>query len=104
MQNLETDLLQKVSFKDLEKINGVKFTYREIDVLAFMIHGKSTKKIASLLFISPRTVENHVRNIMMKIECNSREAIIDFVEKMKEISLLKKYYSNLRIEGFFKEC
>ncbi|AIL13562.1 hypothetical protein IM40_08825 [Candidatus Paracaedimonas acanthamoebae] len=104
MQNLKMNLFQKIDPKDLEKINGVKFTFREIDILAFMFHGKSTKKTASLLSISPRTVENHVRNIMVKVECNSREAIIDFIEKSKEVYVLKKYYSNLRIESAFKEC
>ena len=104
MQNLKKNLFQKIDPKDLEKINGVKFTFREIDILAFMLHGKSTKKIASLLVISPRTVENHVRNIMVKLECNSREAIIDFIEKSKENYLLKKYYLTLRINSAFKEC
>lgn len=103
MQNLKKNLFQKIDPKDLEKINGVKFTFREIDILAFMLHGKSTKKVASLLSISPRTVENHVRNIMVKVECNSRETIIDFIEKSKEVSLLKKHYSHLRIESAFKE-
>lgn len=103
MENLKMNSFQKVSPQDLEKINGIKFTFREIDILAFMLHGKSTKKIASCLSISPRTVENHVRNIMGKVECNSREAIIDFIEKSKEVSLLKKYYSTLRIESAFKE-
>ena len=104
MQNLKKHLFPKIYPKDLETINGIKFTWREIDIVAFMVHGKSTKKIASFLSISPRTVENHVRNIMMKIECNSREAIVDFVEKSQEVQLLKKYYSNLRIEVVFREC
>lgn len=104
MKNLKEYLFQKINPQELEKINGIKFTLREIDILAFMLHGKSTKKTAALLLISPRTVENHIRNIMVKIECNSREAIIDFTEKSKEVSLLKKYYLNLRIEAEFKEC
>lgn len=104
MKNLKDYLFQKIDPQDLEKINGLKFTSREIDILAFMLHGKSTKKAAALLLISPRTVENHIRNIMAKIECNSREAIIDFIEKSKEISLLKKYYLTLRVEAEFKEC
>ncbi len=104
MQYFEKHLFQKIYPKDLEKINGIKFTWREIDIVAFMAHGKSTKKIASFFSISPRTVENHVRNIMIKIECNSREAIVDFFEKSQEIQSLKKYYSKLRIEVVFREC
>ena len=108
MQNLKKHLFQKIYPKDLETINGIKFTWREIDIVAFMVHGKSTKKIASFLSISPRTVENHVRNIMMKIECNSREAIVDFVEKSieegKDIALEIEVKGAMQIKKKIKDA
>ena len=74
--------LPRVFYKEhLETINGINFTQREIDIIAFTLTRRSSKTIAPLLSISPRTVENHISNIMMKLECNSREAIIDFIEK-----------------------
>lgn len=79
----------------IDVINGVNFTPREIDVLACIIGGRSAKKIAASLSLSPRTVENYTRNIMLKIECNSRENILDFLEKSDKISLLRKHYSTL---------
>ena len=39
----------------LKVINDVKFTYREIDVVACILHQRGEKKMASLLSISPLT-------------------------------------------------
>ncbi len=89
---------------DLNVIGTIKFTPREIDVLAFTISGRTAKKMAALLDISPRTVENHVRNIMFKLECNSREAIIDFAERSGKLLYLKQRYVNLIIHAAFQKA
>ena len=68
------------------KINGIYLTAREIDVVACLLGGRSTKKIASLLSISVKTAENHIRNIMSKLGYNSRDNIIVFLEKSEQIS------------------
>ena len=51
----------------LNQINGIKFTYREIDIITCILHNRGEKKIAALLSISPRTVNTHVHNITLKI-------------------------------------
>lgn len=85
----------------IETINGVKFTPREIDVLACILGGRATKKIASFLSVSAKTVENHIYHIMLKLECNSRESIKDFLESSDEILFLKNHYDRLSFqEGF----
>jgi len=85
----------------LEPINGVNFTKREIDVIACILSGKPVKKIAQFLSISPRTVENHVHNIMLKLGCQSQEKIIEFVEKSDKFLLIRKHYLNLLIQSSF---
>ena len=87
----------------LDKINEIEFTHREIDILACIISGRTAKKTALLLSISPKTVENHIRNLMLKTNCGTQGCLIDFVEKSEHFSLLKKHYSYLLIESFFKE-
>lgn len=104
MQNEETDgLPQSAYLEHLMVIKGVKFTLRELDIIALIMSGKPLKKMASLLSISPRTVETHTRNIMIKLECNSRAAIIDFIEKSAQFSAIKAHYSNLLIQAAFKK-
>jgi DNA-binding NarL/FixJ family response regulator len=42
-------------------------TSREREVLSLMAEGRSNRAIQEALFVSPRTVETHVRNILMKL-------------------------------------
>lgn len=43
-------------------------TTREREILKLVAEGKTSKEIAGLLFISPRTVEKHRYNIMQKLQ------------------------------------
>jgi DNA-binding NarL/FixJ family response regulator len=44
-----------------------EFTPREREVLALMAEGRSNQAICGVLFLSPKTVEGHVRQIFMKL-------------------------------------
>ena len=87
----------------LKVIKGIAFTYREIDIIACILHQRGEKKIASLLSISPRTIGAHVHNIMLKLGYSSREYIIDFIEKSGQISLIHQYYFLLLIQNVFEK-
>jgi len=45
---------------------------REIEVLKLIANGKDTAQIARDLFISPKTVKNHISNILMKLQIENR--------------------------------
>jgi DNA-binding NarL/FixJ family response regulator len=45
---------------------------REIEVLKLIANGKDNAQIASDLFISPKTVKNHISNILMKLQIDNR--------------------------------
>jgi len=45
---------------------------REIEVLKLIANGKDNAQIASELFISPKTVKNHISNILMKLQIDNR--------------------------------
>lgn len=47
---------------------------RELDVLRLLVDGLSNQEIAAELFISPRTVESHVANVLGKLSLDSRAA------------------------------
>ena len=87
--------------KNKHYINKIKFTNREIEVIVCLVNGRSVKKIALLLSISCKTVEVHIRNIMLKLECNSREKIIDFVELSQERAKLIDYYKLILEKNYF---
>jgi DNA-binding CsgD family transcriptional regulator len=72
MQDSDFLFPESIYSKHLATINGIKFTRREIDVIACLLSARGTSKIASLLSIAVRTVVTHIRNIMLKLECNSR--------------------------------
>lgn len=45
---------------------------REIEVLKLIANGKDNADIAKELFISPKTVKNHISNILMKLQIENR--------------------------------
>ena len=54
---------------------------RELEVVAHVAAGESNREIAALLFLSERTVETHVRNIMTKLDLHSRTQVAAWATK-----------------------
>ena len=57
-------------------------TPREQEIMRLLAEGLSSKKIAEMLFISPKTVENHRANIMGKLNLHSIHEIIRYAAKL----------------------
>ena len=55
--------------RDLEQ-GGL--TRRELEILRLVAVGRTNREIAHQLFLSPRTVDMHVRNMLAKLGCRSR--------------------------------
>jgi DNA-binding NarL/FixJ family response regulator len=53
-------------------------TPREGDVLRLLAQGSSNREIGEALFISPRTVNFHVTNLLATLELDSRAAAAAF--------------------------
>lgn len=102
MDHKEIRLPQDIYNQYLTGISDIKFTRREMDVIAFIINGRTTKKIASFLSISPKTVDNHISNIMVKLKCHSRDNIIEFIEKSGKFLMIRQYYLSLLTKNAFK--
>ncbi len=60
---------------------------RELDVLRHIAAGRTNKQIGELLFLSTRTVDMHVRNVLTKLDCRSRA---EAVARAAELGLLDK--------------
>jgi DNA-binding NarL/FixJ family response regulator len=63
--------------------NGVEveLTERELEILALIAEGLSSKQIGEKLFISPRTVDTHRTNLMNKLEIHNIAGLIRFAFK-----------------------
>lgn len=62
-----------------------KLSNREREVLHLVAHGKTTKEIASELFVSTRTIETHRANIMKKLKVHNTAELI---KKAMELKLI----------------
>jgi len=54
---------------------------REREVLQLITEGHTNKKIAELLFISPKTVDNHRTNLMRKLDIHSTADLVRWATK-----------------------
>jgi DNA-binding CsgD family transcriptional regulator len=61
---------ENLNFKDLFDEYGL--TNREQEISALMIEGSGNKEIADKLYISIKTVRNHIYNIFQKFKVNNR--------------------------------
>jgi len=52
-----------------------QFTKKEMEVLNLIKQGKSNREIAKAMYISVRTVENHISNIYFKTGCENRQKL-----------------------------
>ncbi|MDX2050465.1 MAG: helix-turn-helix transcriptional regulator [Rickettsiaceae bacterium] len=86
---------------ELGCIKNIVFTEREIDILSSILSGKSAATISRYLGISTKTVESHVRNIMLKINCNSKEKVIEFIERSGVFELYYQHYKKLFLHYHF---
>jgi DNA-binding NarL/FixJ family response regulator len=57
---------------EIESTIRAELSDREIEVLKLIANGKDNAMIAGELHISPKTVKNHISNILMKLQIDNR--------------------------------
>ena len=62
-------------------------TPREREVFELLNQNKSSKQIADELFISEKTVRNHISNVMQKLGVKGRAMAVIELIRMEELSL-----------------
>jgi LuxR family transcriptional regulator of spore coat protein len=62
-------------------------TNREREVFELLVQDKTTKEIAAQLFVSEKTVRNHISNVMKKLNVKGRsQAVVELV-RLGEITI-----------------
>ncbi len=72
------EIEKQMAKSNSESDSHVAFTERELEVLKLIAKGFTTKEIASVLYISERTVETHRKNLMRKSSCHNAPALVQF--------------------------
>lgn len=72
----------EIGFREVEYRRPLHIlTRRECEVLQLMTDGKSNRSIGEALFISEKTVKNHVSNILQKMNVNDRtQAVVEGIK------------------------
>jgi two-component system response regulator DegU len=86
--NMTTELVKefnRVTLHEKDKHESNNLTAREIEVLKLIAEGMINKEIARQLYISEKTVKNHVSNIFRKLDVSDRTqaAIYAFKHNIK---------------------
>ncbi len=73
----------EIGFKEVEYRKPLHIlTRRECEVLQLMTDGYSNRMIGETLYISEKTVKNHVSNILQKMNVNDRtQAVVESIKK-----------------------
>jgi LuxR family transcriptional regulator of spore coat protein len=62
-------------------------TVREREVFELLVQDKTTRDIAQQLFISEKTVRNHISNVMQKLNVKGRsQAVVELI-KLGELKI-----------------
>jgi DNA-binding CsgD family transcriptional regulator len=62
--------------REVTRAEELNLTPREMDILQWLVEGFSYKKIAEKLFISPLTVQSHIKRVYEKLQVHSKSAAV----------------------------
>jgi len=104
MQENEVIPTHEIYAEKLTQIRDIKFTPREIDVIACIVNSKRPSEIACFLSISKKTVSSYISQINGKIGATSPAQVINFVKESDKFTIIKtEYIPNLYIRIIFEE-
>ena len=68
------------------EVRSAGLSRRELEVLRFAAEGLTNREIAARLFLSKRTVDMHVRNVLAKLDCRSR---VEAAQRARSLELIE---------------
>ncbi len=76
-------MLAMMRSKETKPTDALNLTPRELEILQWLVEGLSYKKIAEKLFISPLTVQSHIKKVYEKLQVHSKSAAVSKALKYK---------------------
>lgn len=86
-----TGNLKQFSHPIVEELHP-ELTQRQSECLFFLIHGYTAKETAKLLSLSYRTIEKYLDTVKVKLQCGTKNELID---KSMDMGLNKLFLKNL---------
>ena len=81
---LGESVVARLGSRAIADTDGTGLSRREREVVRLVAAGRTNREIATELYLSPRTVDMHVRNILRKLDCRSR---VEAAGRAREIGL-----------------
>jgi DNA-binding CsgD family transcriptional regulator/tetratricopeptide (TPR) repeat protein len=81
---LGESVVRRLGVRAAADADGSGLSRREREVVRMLAVGRTNREIAQELFLSPRTVDMHVRNILRKLDCRSR---VEAAGRARELGL-----------------
>jgi DNA-binding NarL/FixJ family response regulator len=83
---LGESVVKRLGVRAAADADGGGLSRRELEVVRHVAAGRTNREIAQELFLSPRTVDMHVRNALRKLDCRSR---VEAAQRAGELGLLE---------------
>jgi DNA-binding CsgD family transcriptional regulator len=77
VEGVKNELLGQNSYMLSHKFCDIKLTCKQSEVLFYLLRGKTVKKIALILGLSPRTIEEHIESLKNKFLAFNKSELID---------------------------
>lgn len=85
LEALGEDVRRRLGPRAARQTGTASLTRRECEVLRLVAAGLTNSEIAARLFLSTRTVDMHVRNLLTKLDCHTRT---EAVRRAEELAVL----------------
>ena len=83
-KSLHTPILSSTEINH-KKIEALKISKREYEVLVKIAEGLSNKEIADILFLSESTIKTHVSNLLVKLDAKRRTQAVQIAKSFQII-------------------
>ena len=77
---------RRLGSREARRLGDHGLTRRELEVLQHVARGQTSREIAHLLFLSPRTIEMHVGSALLKLDCRTRA---EAIRRLSDLGLLE---------------